>query len=585
MSTVNDQIPKPEWRLKKFKPEQLEKLGWSNASLPMQKALANLELESSQEVEAFLRPSFEAWTAMESFESLDREAERVWQLVQEHQPVCIHGDFDTDGLCAMTILRTCLEVLGIEVFGYLPHRGLGHGISLESLEEVKAKGAKSIITVDCGISAQAEALQCKKDGIPLIITDHHLADDALPEAEVIINPQLGGDRNSKILCGAGVSLKLALELSRRAPQSKTRTDTYQVFFLHAIVLAAIATIGDVMPLLGNNRSLVKKALSMLPQVSWPGLKALVDALRLNEKSTAEDLAFQLIPRLNSAQRLEQGELLKELVECRDEAQGKEIVSRLNTLNLKRREMQEGYAKLAMERVQALPVDAPLMWVEGDEWLEGFSGLMASRLCHSFAKPAVVLKKGSEGDLWQASCRAPEGYHLKDALDTCSERVLGYGGHAQAAGFRVEDSQKDALKQALEEHFRSLSEGGTVRPQLMIIAEVPFREIKSALLAELEQLEPYGHGNRKPLLATKGLMIDGQPRLMGAQKTHVSFRVFVPGSESLDVVAFGMADEVMALDHYGKVDIVYYLGRSPYNQRLQLQAQGVRQHQTPNVYRS
>jgi single-stranded-DNA-specific exonuclease len=303
---------------------------------------------------------------------------------------------------------------------------------------------------------------------------------------------------------------------------------------------------------------------------------------MNEKTRAEDLAFQLIPRLNSAQRLERGDLLKSLLACSDEAEGKGIVEEMNQLNLKRREMQEEFSQIAMARAAEMSDMKGLVWVEGDEWLEGFSGLMASRLVQTYGRPAAVVK--NVGDEWQASCRAPEGYHLKDALDEQSELLLGYGGHAQAAGFRVKAENAQALKEKMNLHFTELKPEGGSLGKLLILDEVPFAGIHEGLLAEIQKLEPFGHGHRRPLLATKGLVIDGQPRLMGPKKNHVSFRVFQAGQSSIEAIGFGLASELMALDQFGKVDLVYHLGRSPYSNAIQLQVQAVRQHKAPVLHR-
>jgi single-stranded-DNA-specific exonuclease len=224
----------------------------------MQKALAALGLSSHDEVQDFLVPPMSAWTGGAPFPSLKNSVEEIWTVVQTHQPVCIHGDFDTDGLCAMTVLRKGLEVLGIEVFGHLPRREQGHGVSIESFAEVLSLGAKSVITVDCGISANEVGELAAEKGIPFIVTDHHLPDEELPKAVAIVNPQLDPhDGNSQQLCGAGVALKLVLELAQKAPEHKSHSTEFRDYFRHAVLLSAIATIGDVMPLTGDNRALVQ----------------------------------------------------------------------------------------------------------------------------------------------------------------------------------------------------------------------------------------------------------------------------------------------------------------------------------------
>ena len=573
MSTVL-KVPPPEWRLKKFDPEPLAQLESLRLLRPLAKALLHLGLRA-QDVDAFLNPSLEGWTRMSSFESLQNGAPKVWDLLLSRQPICIHGDFDTDGLCASLILHSCLKVLGLEVFSHLPTREQGHGISLESLQHVAARGARCVITVDCGISANDVARKAKEIDVALVITDHHLPDAELPLADVIINPQLDGPGHHRSLSGAGVALKLALELSQRAPESKTRGAAFAEFLRHATVLATIATVADVMPLLGDNRPLVAQGLKLLPEVTWPGLKCLIKELKFSAKTRAEDLAFQLIPRLNSAQRLERGDLLHSLFECSDDSEAQKIVNELNELNLRRRSLQKEFSDLALARVHPVSPEARLIWLRGEEWQEGFSGLIATRLAQTYNRPAAVVRQ-QNGHL-QASCRAPEGFNLKAALDGIKPLLEMYGGHAQAAGFKAHVDREDEIRVQLEQKLEESCVGPWTAPSLLIIDEIPFLDLKDHLLDELNRLEPYGQGNGKPLFATKGLMIDGNLRLMGSDQSHVSFRVFTAGLPSIEAIGFGLAEELQALDNFGKIDIVYHLGRSPYGGKLQLQVQSIRQH--------
>jgi single-stranded-DNA-specific exonuclease len=571
--------PEPEWRLKKFQPEELEPLAGCGLSSSFQKVLCSQGINNQKQAEAYLNPSLDAWTQLDHFPSLEREAKNVWTIVQEHQPVCVHGDFDSDGLCATMVLSSCLEVLGISCFTHLPSRRDGHGVSCASLRSVAERGAKSVITVDCGISAFEEAELAKSLGIQFVVTDHHLAGEALPAAAAIINPQLDEDEAHQNLCGAGVALKLALACSDLAEPGLTRSERYRQFFRHAVVLTAIATVADLMPLTGNNRALVRQALTVQPAVTLPGLRRLLDHLKLNENSRSEDWAFQLIPRLNSAQRMERSELLRELFDC-DEEGAAEVVAQLDGLNQERRKRQAQCCEEALAQVRP-GADEALVWVQGSSWSEGFSGLIANHMVKQFGKPAVVLVE-SEDEL-HASLRCPAGFHLKAALDEVSGSLIQYGGHAQAAGFKALAKLGPVLRQGLSKAFeqQNLSSG---HPKLMIIDHLPFSQLKLSLFEEQERLEPFGKDNPKPTFATKGLLFDGSPRLIGADRTHVSFRVFIPGHPSVECIGFGLASSVTALDQHGRVDLAYQLGKSPYNGQLQLSIQSIRQHQTKVMHR-
>lgn len=571
--------PQPEWRLKKFQPEELERLADCGLSGSFQKVLCSQGISSKKEAEVYLNPSLDAWTQMDSFASLEREVEKVWAIVQEHQPVCVHGDFDSDGLCATVVLSTCLEVLGISCFTHLPSRRDGHGVSCASLRSVVERGAKCVITVDCGISAHEEAALAKDLGIPFVVTDHHLPGETLPAASAIINPQLDEDEAHQNLCGAGVALKLALACSDLAEPTLTRSERYRQFFRHAVVLTAIATVADLMPLTGNNRALVRQALVLQPTVTLPGLRRLLDHLKLNEKSRSEDWAFQLIPRLNSAQRMERSELLRELFDCQEEGAA-EVVAQLDDLNQERRRRQAECCEEALAKVNP-DSDEPLVWVQGTSWSEGFSGLIANHMVKQFGKPAVVLVE-SEAEL-HASLRCPAGFHLKGALDEIAGSLIQYGGHAQAAGFKALIQQGAAVRRGLAKAFegQNLSCG---HPKLLITDHLAFPLLKLSLLEEQERLEPFGKDNPKPTFATKGVLFDGSPRVIGSDGTHVSFRVFIPGHPSVECIGFGLASCVTALDQHGRVDLAYQLGKSPYNGQLQLSIQSIRQHQAKVLHR-
>jgi len=572
--------PAIEWRLKKFEPELLEILGQGRRfQAPTLKSMAQIGLTDSAKVEEFLNPSLEDWTGLKGFSSLKVGAKNIVELLKTNQPVCIHGDFDSDGLCATHILTTGFRALGVEVFGHCPRRGDGHGISVASLEDVVARGAKLVITVDCGTSAVAEAERAKELGVPLFITDHHLPDEILPDAQGLINPQLEDDGEPwRELSGSGIAFKLILEISHLFPSSRTNTTAYQTFFRDALVMAAIATVADVMPLTGPNRPLVQSALSMIDSVENPGLKGLVDHVRKRNRLKAEDLAFQLIPRLNAAQRLEKPELIQQLFHASSAEEAKSICEELDQLNQRRRDLQERFSNLALDRAIEKNCQAdPVIMVIGDEWPESFNGLIASRLVGTYHRPAIVIRK--EEGTYQASCRAPEPYHLKNALDSGAEHLIGHGGHAQAAGFRILENNFDSFREHLLKVFSEQAENAKVF-KMVLVDDLPFSSLTEGLFKEIQLLEPFGHGNPKPLFACRGLLFDGSLRFMGKDATHVGFKVFVEGKSSIGAIAFGMGEDFRALDAHGKIDLAFHLGTSPYHDQLQLMVQAVRPHQTP-----
>ncbi|MBF0199556.1 MAG: single-stranded-DNA-specific exonuclease RecJ, partial [Planctomycetes bacterium] len=542
--------------------------------------LVSAGMEDAECIKEFLEPSFESWTSLKSFPSLIKGSQVLFEAIKSKKKICIHGDFDTDGVCATVILREFFKAIHAPCLCLIPTREEGHGISEATVKRAHALGAELIVSVDCGITAVEEAKMMKSLGMELVITDHHIPDEELPEALAITNPFIDGDDSFKVLSGAGVSLKLALECARLFPPTRVQTEGFQGFIHMGTALAAIATIGDVVPLVGYNRSLLSKALPLLNDVKNPGLQALLKICHLNHGIKSEDLAFQLIPRLNAAQRMEQGELVWELLASEDDAEAMALARKLNDLNEKRKELQQRLSRRILDELSARygQEDPPsAIVVEGYDWLEGLSGLIASKVCETYGRPALVvlIKEG----LGQGSCRAPLGYHLKEALDECAELLVSYGGHAQAAGFRIHESKladfKEKIAAVMTDQIQNKQLTDSLNPKLQIVAEIPWPQVNRSLYEELGKLEPFGEANRKPLFATRGLLIDGNPRYIGKDKNHIIVSLFKPGQESVDAIGFGMAKVLKSLDLHSKIDICYTIGLSRYNNKVQLQIEGMR----------
>jgi len=400
-----------------------------------------------------------------------------------------------------------------------------------------------------------------------------------------VNPQLDDFAEFKILSGTGVALKLALAVLGIYESAPLSTKTFETYLNQSLVITAIATVADVMELKGINRALVQHALRNFDSVQNPGLLELIKLAKLKSPASAEDLSFQLIPRINSAQRMERGELIWELLNCVDTTQAVELGKQLEQLNVERKALLEQHTKEVMAQLQLQNFDASTaIMVTGDDWLEGFSGLIAQRVIQKYQRPAIVMLKKSDTKI-VASCRSPEGWHLKQALDQCAHLLEESGGHAQAAGFRTHPDHLEALKLHLNQCLRKQAESLNEGPKLLILHELPFRDLNVSLFESLKILEPHGQGNTKPIFATKGIMFDGPLRFMGKDQTHVGFEIFQPGLPSVSAIAFGMGMHFQELDQSGKYDLAYTLTISPYKRQLQLQVQGIRPHQTPTVYRS
>ncbi len=584
MSTTH-LINLPEWRLKKVNTDLLEGLQKDfDLSLPIAKSIASMEFGSQKEIEDFLNPSMELWHSKSSFPSLEGGAKSLHQALINKKRICIHGDFDTDGMLGSLVLKSFFEKLNAPHFCIIPKRNEGHGLSESSLKRAFKEKAELIISVDCGVNAISETEFARNHGVDVLITDHHLPDESLPNALAITNPQLDHAPEFKGLSGAGVALKLALatiDLFEKPPLSNEEIEDY---LNQALVITAIATVADVMPLLGLNRALVKSALNNFDKVTNYGLIELIKLAKIKFPANVEDLSFQLIPRINSAQRMERGDLIWSLFNAKSQEEAKVICRELESLNIERKSLLEGHAKNVMTSLEGKSFkDQTAIFIEGTDWLEGFSGLIAQRVLQKYQKPSIVMLT-SDKDKVVASCRSPKGWHLKMALDQCEDFLEASGGHAQAAGFRTKPEYVNDLKASLEQQLSSQKQIGEESQKLFILHELPFRDLNMGLHQTLQSLEPHGHANPKPLFACKGLMLDGPLKFMGKDQSHVSFQLFQPGLPSLAAIAFGMGDIFRSVNLSGKFDLVFYLSMSPYKPMLQLQVQGVREHRTQQTHK-
>ncbi len=574
--------PLPEWRLLKFDEQKISMIrDYFDCSDYMARGLLSINLDDKKEIDEFLNPKIEKWLNDPVFPSMEKGVKLLAELVKNKKKICVHGDFDTDGIFSTVTLMMCLEACGCECVPYIPSRSEGHGLSLSSLEKIKSMNVDVVISVDCGINAIEEAQFLSENNIDLIITDHHLPDAELPKALAIVNPQLDDQDEYKMLSGAGVAYRMGILLCNLLPQEMISKEKFHKFMINGHVCSAIATIADVVPLVGYNRILVYSALEKIQNCELPGIKKLLSVAGLKGNITAEDLAFQLIPRMNAAQRMASEGLVWELLNCRDEDRIREICNSLNDLNNQRKSLQkehfEKVLKKCNEKFSKTGIPEAIV-ICGDEWTEGISGLIASNLVEMYHRPVCVILVN--GDSGLASCRAPSHYHLKNALDQCSEFLISYGGHSGAAGFKIELNKEAEFTTAFETIMKVQREEMTVEaqnPKVSIVSEVNLQMMNERFVEEISRLEPFGKDNAKPLFAMRGLLIDGNVKYIGADKTHVIISFFKQGQNSVSTIGFGMAQDLRAIDHYGRFDIVFTAGISKFNNKVQLQLKAIRQH--------
>jgi len=494
--------------------------------------------------------------------------ERVGRAIAAHEPILLYGDYDVDGTTAVVLLKTAIEMLGGIVRFHVPHRiREGYGLQSSVLETAYAEGVRLVITVDTGMRACAEAETAQRLGLDLIITDHHLPgiSESLPHALAVLNPnQCECTYPEKSLCGAAIALKLAQALLERRDSARTREKTLPSF----LKMAAIATIADAVPLRGENRVIAALGLRELCRPVGAGLRALFAAAELDPASrqlTGFDVAFRLAPRINAAGRMDVASDVIELFTTRDRTRARELASKLERLNRERRNT-EAFALTTIEdRLASDSVLAAerLLVIDGDGWHRGVIGILASRIVERTAKPAIVVSV--EDGVAHGSGRSVDGFPLLEAIETCSDLFLRFGGHAYAVGFALPAENLPELKRRLSIHAADRLAARAPEQILNIHAPLPLDRITPVLVGWLRKLEPLGHGNPEPIFVARNVRLVSPLRIM--KERHIRLELaqestasFASASSSAIVRALGWGMSFRAaelgLAQGSRIDLAY-----------------------------
>lgn len=509
--------------------------------------LADRGVTQLADVKAFLSGNLTDLRDPETLPGVPEAADRILAAVRAGRQIVVYGDYDADGMTATAILVGCLEAVDAKPRWYVPNRfEEGYGLNAEALEKLAAEGASLVVTVDCGIASVAEAARAKQLGLELIVTDHHSFADTLPDAAVLVHPRLPGTAYPfGELCGAGVAFKLAWAIATRASSAKQVTPRLREMLLRGIGLATLGTVADVVPLLDENRIIVRRGLECLRSRGGPGLAKLLELASLHEKRAleSEDVAFRLAPRLNAAGRY--GEAAKgiELLTTADVARAESLASYIHELNT-RRETEERSILLAATK-QALEQfdperDAALVLADRG-WNAGIVGIVAGRLAERFHRPVVVIAQGAHGGLVASgSVRSVPGFDVHAALMPCRELLVTCGGHAAAAGLRVEEGRIAEFREAFVAEVAARMPSELRRAQLTLDGETTLAGLSLHAVEQIEQLAPFGQGNRRPVLCASRVTLAEPPRTIGGGGRHLSMRLVQHGTK-IRGVAFGGAD--------------------------------------------
>jgi len=513
----------------------------------MAQLLWNRGVREPELARRFLHSPMSALHPPELLPGVPEASARIWAAIQARRKIVIYGDYDVDGTTGTAILMALLEKVGADVGYYVPHRlDEGYGLNADAVRKLAAEGKQLLITVDCGITSVKEAEVAREVGIELIITDHHEMKATLPNADVLVHPRLPGSKYPFAgLSGAAVAFKLAWAVAQRASNNDRVLPELREALLDLLGLTALGLVADVVPLQDENRVIVQHGLKRLVARPSIGVRTLLTAAGFADDKPvrAEDVSFRLAPRLNAAGRLGYAGFVVELLTTKSVKKAVEIATYLESQNGERQTIERKIVKEAKELVEAAGYDAaPAIVLGSTEWHPGVVGIVAGRLAEYYARPTLIaaLKEGDAAS--SGSGRAIVGFPLHEALMACDDLLLGHGGHAAAAGFRVEAAKLGELRERFAAHVAKFYPEGLPRPRLRLDAEVPLGSLTYGLMRDIDLLEPYGAENPKPRFLASGLKIEGEPRKIGVGERHLSFRVR-QGQSVIRAVAFGMVDRL------------------------------------------
>ena len=509
----------------------------------------------------FLNPSLEHLHDPMLLADMGRAVERILAAIARKERIAIHGDYDVDGITSTVILRRALEMLGADVVHFIPERLKdGYGLLPAAIERLHADGVQLIISVDCGIRGADAARRAQELGVDLIITDHHEPDAELPPALAVINPKRHDcSYPDKYLAGVGVALKLVQALCRRADR--------EVWLPGFIKVAAIGTLADVVPLVGENRVIAKLGLDLLTKGPHKvGLRALLDVSGLSGKTVdSYHIGFMVAPRVNAAGRMSTPDIATRLLLAADETMAEEarqLALQLDGENVRRQEEEAEILAAAKKIVQTDPDvgGRSVLVVGGEGWHRGVIGIVASKLVDAFHRPAIVLSV--DGDSAHGSCRSIPRFDMLAALERCAHLFLRFGGHKQAAGLAMEAGRIKELRLAINAVADETLGPDDLMPRLRIDGDLTFRAITGGVAAGVAALAPFGAGNPRPVFAARGVEIIDGPRKL--KERHLKMALKQEG-RIFRAIAWRAAERHDFLaEHKTALDVAFSLDQNQYN---------------------
>lgn len=565
-----------QWRLAPHEPSQIQALSRAAGVDPLvAHLLLNRGVRDAAAARSFLEARQKSLHDPELLPGAVEAADRLVRAIRDGRKIVIYGDYDVDGVCGTSVLWACLKLAGATRLDYyIPHRvDEGYGVNASALRKLATEdGAEVVVTVDCGITAVAEARLARELGLELIITDHHAFGPAFPEADVLVHPRLpGGAYPFPDLCGCGVAFKLAWQIAKSFGDGKRASPHLREFLVRSLNLVALATVADVVPLEDENRIFVRHGLLGLNADPSVGLRALLEVAGClgKQRLSTGMIGFNLAPRINAAGRMQKARAAVEMLTTDDAALAGNLARHLDECNRERQDIERAIVGEALRLVETEhPNGRPSGIVLGkDGWHSGVIGIVAGRVAEIHHRPTIVL--AIDGELAQGSGRSVPGFDLHQALDACRDGLIAFGGHRAAAGLKLPANLIPDFRARFDAYCEAHLTAEQRQKTLQIDAEVRLGQLTHGVVQAIDQLEPYGLGNPRPLLLSEQVRVIGPPRVVGERKNHLQFRV-EQGGVMRKAVAWNQASRADDLVPGSLCSVVYTPCLNEWNGRTDVQ---------------
>ncbi|QIB26534.1 single-stranded-DNA-specific exonuclease RecJ [Caloranaerobacter azorensis] len=513
------------------------------------KVLINRGIKTVEECKNFINVSLENLYNPFLLKDMDVAVERIINAIQKNEQIWIYGDYDVDGITSTTILKLYLQKIGCNVNYYIPDRMTeGYGVNKDAIDYIVDKGGQLIITVDCGITAIDEVKYCNEKGIEIIITDHHLCKEEIPNALAVINPnRKDSDYPFKKLAGVGVAFKLIQAISNKL--------NIEIPIREILPIVAIGTVADVVSLTGENRILVKEGLALINQTENIGVKALLEVTGLKDKDiTVGHVGFVIGPRINAAGRLGSAKTGVELLTCKSKEKALSLAVELDRINRERQEIEMQILKEAEEIIKndSRYEKEKVLVIAKENWHHGVIGIVASRICEKYFKPCILI--AIEGNQGRGSARSIPTFDIYEGLSRVSEFFNKFGGHKQAAGLSINTEKIEDFRKGINEIAEELLMEEDMIDEIKVDDVLKIKDIDYKIIDELKLLKPYGIGNPSPLFISKDVKLINI-KAVGSEGKHLKFSI-EDEENVVDCIGFNLGYKMQYIKEGDRVDIVF-----------------------------